>query len=171
MPCVHLRSVICLFDIATHPAYHRFARLRRRGHAVAGAGEGAGAAGVRRACVCARSARTAVGRVRGGRSSDDRSFLAVGRSIRWPIGSLCGIVRRLRPDVVHTWNTVPGMFGADRRGASAWLPGQYRIERWKPGWEWASNAASRGMPRDLLPIANRFANGACTMGCRRKSSP
>ena len=67
--------------------------------------------GRRRAGVCARSASAAVGRICGGRHSRRRSFRDAGRSIRWPIGSCMRHVRRLRPDVVHTWNTVPGMFG------------------------------------------------------------
>ncbi len=45
-------------------------------------------------------------------------------------------VRRLRPDVVHTWDTVPGMFGALAVGCRL-VAGQYRIDRWKLDWEWA----------------------------------
>src|SRR5688572_28014242 len=47
---------------------------------------------------------------------------------------LVRLVRRLRPDVVHTWDTVPGMFGptAARR---PFVAGTYRINRWKSVWE------------------------------------
>ena len=45
-------------------------------------------------------------------------------------------VRRLRPDVVHTWNTVPGMFGPIAAGCRL-IAGHYHIDRWKLGWEWA----------------------------------
>lgn len=45
-------------------------------------------------------------------------------------------VRRLRPDVVHTWNTVPGMFGPLAAHCRL-IAGYYRIDRCKPGWEWA----------------------------------
>ena len=45
-------------------------------------------------------------------------------------------VRRLRPDVVHTWNTVPGMFAPIVAGRPL-VAGHYSIDRWKLGWEWA----------------------------------
>ena len=45
-------------------------------------------------------------------------------------------VRRLRPDVVHTWNTVPGMFGPIAAGCRL-IAGHYHIDRWRLGWEWA----------------------------------
>ena len=43
-------------------------------------------------------------------------------------------VRRIKPDVVHTWNTIPGTFAAiaSRRRVIA---GQYRLRRWQTGWE------------------------------------
>lgn len=44
-------------------------------------------------------------------------------------------VRRLRPDVVHTWNSVPGMFGPTFAKCRL-IAGQYRVRRWKMGWEW-----------------------------------
>jgi glycosyltransferase involved in cell wall biosynthesis len=59
---------------------------------------------------------------------------------RWAIDPLADWqlvrhVRRLRPDVVHTWDTVPGMFGAVAMGLPL-VAGRYRIDRWKPAWEW-----------------------------------
>jgi glycosyltransferase involved in cell wall biosynthesis len=42
-------------------------------------------------------------------------------------------VRRLKPDVVHTWNTIPGMFGALAVKCRL-VVGQYRIRRWRTGW-------------------------------------
>jgi glycosyltransferase involved in cell wall biosynthesis len=49
---------------------------------------------------------------------------------------LVRLVRRLRPEVIHTWDTVPGMLGpiAARR---PFIAGMYRINRWKLPWEWA----------------------------------
>jgi glycosyltransferase involved in cell wall biosynthesis len=44
-------------------------------------------------------------------------------------------VRRLRPDVVHTWDTVPGMLGPIAAGCR-FVAGTYRVNRWKPAWEW-----------------------------------
>lgn len=49
---------------------------------------------------------------------------------------LMRLVRRLRPDVVHTWDTVPGMFGPIAAGCR-FVAGTYRISRWKLRWEWA----------------------------------
>ncbi|HEX3601906.1 MAG TPA: glycosyltransferase [Lacipirellulaceae bacterium] len=45
-------------------------------------------------------------------------------------------VRRLQPDVVHTWNTVPGMFGPIAAGRPL-VAGHYRIDPSKQAWEWA----------------------------------
>jgi glycosyltransferase involved in cell wall biosynthesis len=45
-------------------------------------------------------------------------------------------VRRLRPDLVQTWDTVPGMLGP-LIAKCRFVAGQYRINRWKPAWEWA----------------------------------
>lgn len=45
-------------------------------------------------------------------------------------------VRRFKPDVVHTWNTVPGMFGPIAARCSL-VAGHYHIKRCMPGWEWA----------------------------------
>ena len=60
---------------------------------------------------------------------------------RWAIDpfadwQLVRYVRRLQPDVVHTWNTVPGMLGpiAARR---PFVAGHYHIERCKLPAEWA----------------------------------
>jgi len=71
--------------------------------------------------------------------------LADARLLRYVLG--------LQPDVVHTWDTVPGMFGpigarrwrqgfARRRLISGevairprFIAGRYRIERWRPAWE------------------------------------
>lgn len=44
-------------------------------------------------------------------------------------------VRRLRPDVIHTWNTVPGMFGPIAARCPL-VAGHYHIDRCKPSWEW-----------------------------------
>lgn len=45
-------------------------------------------------------------------------------------------IRRLKPDVVHTWNTAPGMFGPIAVRCPL-VAGYYRFDRCKPGWEWA----------------------------------
>lgn len=45
-------------------------------------------------------------------------------------------VRRLKPNVVHTWNTVPGMFGP-LAARCPLVAGYYQINRCRPGWEWA----------------------------------
>lgn len=45
-------------------------------------------------------------------------------------------VRRLKPNVVHTWNTAPGMFGP-LAARCPLVAGYYHINRYKPGWEWA----------------------------------
>jgi glycosyltransferase involved in cell wall biosynthesis len=61
-------------------------------------------------------------------------------------------VARLRPDVVHTWNSVPGMLGpisvewarkrrsrkrlvAEPSEGTRLVAGQYRIQRWPGAWE------------------------------------
>ena len=43
-------------------------------------------------------------------------------------------VRQLKPDVVHTWNAIPGMFGALATKCRL-VVGQYRIRRWRTAWE------------------------------------
>jgi glycosyltransferase involved in cell wall biosynthesis len=65
---------------------------------------------------------------------------------------LARYVTRLEPDIVHTWNCVPGMLGPIAARAFHRLMGRntysesspagprlivglYRIERWQPGWE------------------------------------
>jgi glycosyltransferase involved in cell wall biosynthesis len=66
-----------------------------------------------------------------------------GLSRRWPIDPLADwrllrLVQRLRPDIVHTWDTVPGMFGAlaaRRTGVPQLIVGKYRIERHPPAWD------------------------------------
>jgi glycosyltransferase involved in cell wall biosynthesis len=45
-------------------------------------------------------------------------------------------IRKLRPDVVHTWDSLPGITGAAAAGCSI-VAGHYRIRRWKPSWDWA----------------------------------
>ncbi len=76
---------------------------------------------------------------------------------RWRVDPLADFqlvrhVNRLRPDVVHTWNSVPGMLGpvavnwarrrlrrkrtADEASDEVRLvAGQYRIQRWPAAWE------------------------------------
>ncbi|MFO0792389.1 MAG: glycosyltransferase [Pirellulales bacterium] len=54
-------------------------------------------------------------------------------------------VRRLKPDVVHTWNTVAGMFGPCAAGRP-FIAGTYRIDRWRPAWD-------RLVERRFLPRA------------------
>jgi glycosyltransferase involved in cell wall biosynthesis len=56
---------------------------------------------------------------------------------------------RLRPDVVHSWNTVPGMLGPiAARNSARLIAGYYRIERWKPMWEaWSERCLARGAKR------------------------
>jgi glycosyltransferase involved in cell wall biosynthesis len=46
------------------------------------------------------------------------------------------LLRHLQPDVVHTWNTVPGIFGPIAAGRRL-IAGTYRIDRWRPSWETA----------------------------------
>jgi glycosyltransferase involved in cell wall biosynthesis len=60
---------------------------------------------------------------------------------RWQLDPLADwqlvrYVRKLQPDVVHTWDTVPGMFGPVMAGRP-FVAGHYRIDRWKPAWQWA----------------------------------
>jgi glycosyltransferase involved in cell wall biosynthesis len=79
------------------------------------------------------------------------SFRGLGR--RWPIDPLADWrllrhVRRLRPDIVHTWNTVAGMFGplaARREERPRLVAGSYRMQRWMPPWEsfWERRFAPR----------------------------
>ena len=45
-------------------------------------------------------------------------------------------VQRLKPDVVHTWDTTPGMLGAVATGRPL-VAGRYRIDPWKLEAEWA----------------------------------
>jgi glycosyltransferase involved in cell wall biosynthesis len=69
------------------------------------------------------------------------SFHGIGR--RWPIDPLADwqlwqLVKRLRPDVVHTWDSVAGMFGAAaarKNGRPRLIAGRYRLQRWTPAWE------------------------------------
>ena len=86
------------------------------------------------------------------------SFTGLGR--RWPIDPLADwqlhrLVKRLRPDIVQTWDCVAGMFGpmaatvgrtilsvgsekTDRivRPTDPYLvAGQYRRQRWTPAWD------------------------------------
>src|SRR5262245_45079303 len=78
------------------------------------------------------------------------SFASVGR--RWSIDPLADwklrrLVARLQPDVVHTWNSVPGMFGpmaARSRGRPRLIAGVYGTRRWVPAWEnfWERKFAS-----------------------------
>lgn len=58
---------------------------------------------------------------------------------RWMLDPLADwqlvrLVRRLRPNIVHTWDTVPGMFGPIASGRP-FIAGTYRINRWRPAWE------------------------------------
>jgi glycosyltransferase involved in cell wall biosynthesis len=80
---------------------------------------------------------------------DGISFVGLGR--RWPIDPLADwrlrrLVMRLRPDIVHTWGSVAGMFGPIAVGgwgrASGEPPdrpllvaGHYRINRYPPTWD------------------------------------
>ncbi len=69
------------------------------------------------------------------------SFSGLGR--RWPIDPLADwhlrrLVARLRPDIVHTWNTVASMFGAiaaRREGRPRLVAGRYRMGRWQSAWD------------------------------------
>src|SRR5690242_4295870 len=45
-------------------------------------------------------------------------------------------VRRLEPDIVHTWDTTAGMLGAIATGKPL-VAGRYRIDKWKLEPEWA----------------------------------
>lgn len=62
---------------------------------------------------------------------------------RWALDPLADwqlvrLVGKLQPDVVHTWDTVPGMLGPIRAGRP-FIAGNYRIARWKPAWLWSLN--------------------------------
>ena len=70
--------------------------------------------GVRCARVCARSTRGSIARLQAAEIATICHSRAAGHSIRSRICNLVRHVRRLRPDVVHTWNTIPGMLGRDR---------------------------------------------------------
>jgi glycosyltransferase involved in cell wall biosynthesis len=62
---------------------------------------------------------------------------------RWPLDPLadCRLARhvaRLAPDVVHTWNTIPGLFGPvvnRKHGRPRIVAGFYRINRQLPVWD------------------------------------
>lgn len=62
---------------------------------------------------------------------------------RWAIDPLADwrlrqFVRKLQPDLVHTWNTVAGLFGpiANRSGGKPRLiAGHYAVRPWQHGWE------------------------------------
>jgi len=102
------------------------------------------------------------------------TFTNLGR--RWSIDPLADAqlarhVARLQPDVVHTWDSVPGMFGPiaanwlRRRGGwsrkGGWgrasgeppdgphlIVGKYRIERWPPAWDaWVEHRLARHAAR------------------------
>jgi glycosyltransferase involved in cell wall biosynthesis len=45
-------------------------------------------------------------------------------------------VRRLQPDVVHTWDSTPGMLGALANGKRL-VAGRYHLDAWKLPLEWA----------------------------------
>ena len=73
-------------------------------------------------------------------------FKSAGLSIevvprRWTVDPLADWqlrrqIRKLRPDVVHTWDSLPGLAAATAAGGRT-VAGHYRIRRWKQSWEWA----------------------------------
>jgi len=71
---------------------------------------------------------------------------------RWDIDPLADWqlarhVRRLKPEIVHTWNAVPGMYAAFASKAKL-VVGQYRIRRWRSAWEtWAERRAAGRVAR------------------------
>lgn len=79
---------------------------------------------------------------------------------RWEIDPLADwqlarLARRLKPDVVHTWNSVPGMFGA-LTAKRRLVVGQYRMRRWRSAWEtWAE--------RRMTGYAARFVTDSPTV--------
>jgi glycosyltransferase involved in cell wall biosynthesis len=103
--------------------------------------------------------------VLGQRGAMDGDFRAAGIPVtfigrRWKVDPLADLlllrcVARFRPDIVHTWDTVPGLFGPvacrfvrtlseSKKSVLKRLPyvaprivaGDYRINRWMPNWEW-----------------------------------
>jgi glycosyltransferase involved in cell wall biosynthesis len=86
--------------------------------------------------------REGIGKCCSGRSAAV-SFTGIGR--RWPIDPLAdwqlsSLVKRFQPDVIHTWDSVAGMFGAiatrkKNRGHHKLISGRYRMPRWTPTWE------------------------------------
>jgi len=63
---------------------------------------------------------------------------------RWPLDPLADLalsrhVARLQPDVVHTWDSLPGLFGpiVNRKGnRPRIIAGEYHIRPNRPSWEW-----------------------------------
>jgi glycosyltransferase involved in cell wall biosynthesis len=60
---------------------------------------------------------------------------------RWALDPLADwqlvrYVRKLKPSIVQTWDSLPGMFGPIMAGLP-FIAGNYRIDRWKPAWQWA----------------------------------
>lgn len=73
---------------------------------------------------------------------------------RWMLDPLADwqlvrLVRRLRPDVVHTWDTVPGKFGPIVAGRP-FVAGTYHIDRWRLPWEWAIERRFAGRAAKLV---------------------
>ena len=106
----------------------------------------------------------------GARSASATSVPVTYLGRRWAMDPLADLrlaryVARLQPDVVHTWNSVAGMFGpvavnwarrhSRRRRTLAETPegpplivGQYRIERWPPVWDaWLERRLARHAAR------------------------
>jgi glycosyltransferase involved in cell wall biosynthesis len=108
----------------------------------------------------------------GSADSSAISFHGVGR--RWAIDPLADwrlqrLVARLRPDVVHTWDSVPGMFGpiVGRSGERPRLvAGKYHMRRWTPAWEsfWEGR---------FVPHVDRFVTNSLTVQdwCVRRGRP
>jgi glycosyltransferase involved in cell wall biosynthesis len=50
-------------------------------------------------------------------------------------------IRRLRPDLVHTWLFEAGSYGraaARLAGVKCLVAGEYRVDRWKSAWQWSA---------------------------------
>lgn len=83
---------------------------------------------------------------------------------RWDLDPLADLqlirhVRHLRPDIVHTWNTVPGTFAAlavRSGGVPRIIAGHYRIDDCSPAWE-------RFVQRRVAPYVDRFVTNCPTV--------
>ena len=115
--------------------------------------------------MCARSigTRRSLAEFAAARDSDDGHPSALVASIRWPIGNCCGSCAPIAAGYGAHWNTVPGMFGRDRRAevASRLIAGQYRIDRWKIGLGMVRSNAGLPAMRDRFVTNSRLVRDWC----------